>query len=50
MFGLYFYMFYGIVLYLVYNVYYGKEVWYDFNLRLYFDVKVKVDFNEIFFV
>lgn len=43
-------MFYGIVLYLVYNVFYDKVVCYDFNLRLDFDVKVKVDFNEFFFV
>lgn len=39
-------MFYGIVLYLVYNVFYYKMVCYDFNLWLDLDVKVKVDFNE----
>lgn len=48
--GLYFYMPHGTASYLAYNAHHGKEVWHDPNPRSYFDVKVKVDFNEIFFV
>lgn len=48
--GLNFYMPHGTASYLAYNAPHDKVVCHDPNPRSDFDVKVTVDFNEIFLV